>query len=179
MKLNIWNPFPLLWTLLSNKTSGSVQRRNDGIRLYPPEIYQWEKGEIIPPPNPSTIFPVTAFIFMWGKIISKKMKSNSSFKFATGNDWWFHAKGQPGSHVIVKTNGEELPNRTFEEAGKLAAYYSRGRQAPKVEIDYTQKKNLRKPNGAKAGICSVLYQLLTPYRTGHFRAYPGAVRRLS
>lgn len=74
-----------------------------------------------------------------------------SFKFATGNDWWFHAKGQPGSHVIVKTNGEELPDRTFEEAGRLAAYFSRGRQAPKVEIDYTQKKNLRKPNGAKPG----------------------------
>ena len=74
-----------------------------------------------------------------------------SFKFASGNDWWFHAKGQPGSHVIVKTNGEELPDRTFEEAGRLAAYYSKGRSAPKVEIDYTLKKNLRKPNGAKPG----------------------------
>ncbi|NCB92759.1 MAG: fibronectin/fibrinogen-binding protein [Clostridia bacterium] len=74
-----------------------------------------------------------------------------SFKFATGNDWWFHSKGQPGSHVIVKTNGEELPDRTFEEAGRLAGYYSKGRQAPKVEIDYTQKKNLRKPNGSKPG----------------------------
>ena len=74
-----------------------------------------------------------------------------SFKFASGNDWWFHAKGQPGSHVIVKTNGEELPDRTFEEAGKLAAYYSKGKKAPKVEIDYTLKKNLRKPAGAKPG----------------------------
>ena len=74
-----------------------------------------------------------------------------SFKFASGNDWWFHAKGQPGSHVIVKTNEEELPDRTFEEAGRLAAYYSKGRSAPKVEIDYTLKKNLRKPNGAKPG----------------------------
>ena len=74
-----------------------------------------------------------------------------SFKFASGNDWWFHAKGQPGSHVIVKTNGEELPDRTFEEAGRLAAYYSKGRQAPKVEIDYTLKKNLRKPTGGKPG----------------------------
>mgnify|MGYP002578303481 FL=1 len=74
-----------------------------------------------------------------------------SFKFASGNDWWFHAKGQPGSHVIVKSNGEELPDRTFEEAARLAAYYSKGRQAPKVEIDYTQKKNLKKPNGAKPG----------------------------
>lgn len=74
-----------------------------------------------------------------------------SFKFASGNDWWFHAKGQPGSHVVVKSKNEELPDRTFEEAGKLAAYYSRGRQAPKVEIDYTQKKNLRKPTGGKPG----------------------------
>ena len=74
-----------------------------------------------------------------------------SFKFASGNDWWFHAKGQPGSHVIVKSKNEELPDRNFEEAGKLAAYYSKGRQAPKVEIDYTQKKNLRKPTGGKPG----------------------------
>ena len=74
-----------------------------------------------------------------------------SFKFASGNDWWFHAKGQPGSHVIVKSNGEELPDRTFEEAARLAAFYSKGRPAPKVEIDYTQKKNLKKPNGAKPG----------------------------
>lgn len=74
-----------------------------------------------------------------------------TFRFATGNDWWFHAKGQPGSHVIVKTNGEELPDRTFEEAGSLAAYYSKGRTAPKVEIDYTQKKNIKKPSGSKPG----------------------------
>lgn len=74
-----------------------------------------------------------------------------TFKFAVGNDWWFHAKGQPGSHVIVKTNGDELPDRTFEEAGRLAAYYSKGRQAPKVEIDYTEKKNVKKPGGGKPG----------------------------
>ena len=74
-----------------------------------------------------------------------------SFKFASGNDWWFHAKGQPGSHVIVKTNGKELPDSVYEEAAALAAYYSKGRQAPKVEIDYTQKKNLRKPTGGKPG----------------------------
>ena len=74
-----------------------------------------------------------------------------SFKLASGSDWWFHAKGQPGSHVIVKCNGQELPDRTFEEAGRLAGYYSKGRQAPKVEIDYTQKKNLRKPSGGKPG----------------------------
>jgi predicted ribosome quality control (RQC) complex YloA/Tae2 family protein len=56
-----------------------------------------------------------------------------------------------GSHVIVKTNGEELPDRTFEEAGKLAAYFSKARDLKKAEIDYTEKKNVKKPNGAKPG----------------------------
>lgn len=75
-----------------------------------------------------------------------------TFKFATGNDWWFHAKGMPGSHVIVKTeSAEELPDQTFEEAGRLAAYYSKGRGQEKVEIDYIQKKHVKKPGGAKPG----------------------------
>ena len=74
-----------------------------------------------------------------------------TFSFATGNDWWFHAKDAPGSHVIVKTNGEELPDRTFEEAGRLAAHYSKARGGEKVEIDYVEKKHVKKPKGAKPG----------------------------
>ena len=74
-----------------------------------------------------------------------------TFDFAAGCDWWFHAKQAPGSHVIVKTNGEELPDRTFEEAGKLAAYYSSMRGSEKVEIDYIEKKHIKKPKGAKPG----------------------------
>lgn len=74
-----------------------------------------------------------------------------TFKFATGNDWWFHAKSIPGSHVIVKTNGAEMTDRAYEEAGRLAAYYSQSRGQEKVEIDYTQKKNVKKPNGSKPG----------------------------
>ncbi len=74
-----------------------------------------------------------------------------TFKFAVGNDWWFHAKGMAGSHVIVKSNGTEPPVRTFEEAGSLAAYFSKGRGSEKVEIDYTLKKNVKKPNGSKPG----------------------------
>lgn len=75
-----------------------------------------------------------------------------TFKFANGGDWWFHAKGMAGSHVIVKREqGQELPDRTFEEAGRLAGYYSKGRTAPKVEIDYTERKNLKKPPSAKPG----------------------------
>ena len=74
-----------------------------------------------------------------------------TFSLAVGNDWWFHAKNVPGSHVIVKTNGDELPDRTFEEAGALAAFYSSEKDAEKVEIDYTEKKNVKKPSGGKPG----------------------------
>lgn len=74
-----------------------------------------------------------------------------TFKVATGNDWWFHAKGAPGSHVIVKAGTDELPDSTFEEAARLAAHYSRNSKAEKVEIDYIQKKHVKKANGGKPG----------------------------
>ena len=74
-----------------------------------------------------------------------------TFHFASGNDWWFHAKKAPGSHVIVKSGGAELPDTTFEEAGRLAAYYSSQRGSEKVEIDYVEKKHVKKPNGGKPG----------------------------
>lgn len=74
-----------------------------------------------------------------------------TFKLADGGDWWFHAKNIPGSHVIVKSDGNMLPDRTFEEAARLAAYYSGAKDAKKVEVDYTQRKNIKKPNGSKPG----------------------------
>lgn len=74
-----------------------------------------------------------------------------TFDLAVGNDWWFHVKQAPGSHVIVKTNGEDLPDQTFEEAGRLAAYYSSMRGVEKVEIDYVEKKHVKKPKGGKPG----------------------------
>ncbi len=74
-----------------------------------------------------------------------------TFKVANGSDWWFHSKTFPGSHVIVKTNGNELPDKTFEEAAKLAAYYSKGKEQEKVEIDYIERKHVKKIAGAKPG----------------------------
>jgi len=77
-----------------------------------------------------------------------------TFELATGNDWWFHVKGAAGSHVILKCKGqsqEEIPTRTFEEAGRLAAYYSSMRKNEKVEIDYIEKKHVKRPKGAKPG----------------------------
>ncbi len=74
-----------------------------------------------------------------------------TFRFATGNDWWFHAKGIPGSHVILKTTDTEIPDHVFEQAAALAAYYSKGQEQEKVDIDYIQKKHVKKANGGAPG----------------------------
>lgn len=74
-----------------------------------------------------------------------------TFKTANGGDWWFHAKKIPGSHVVLLTGGKEVPDRAFEEAAALAAFYSKGKNQDKVDIDYVQRKEVKKPNGAKPG----------------------------
>ncbi|MBD7910049.1 MULTISPECIES: NFACT RNA binding domain-containing protein [Clostridium] len=73
-----------------------------------------------------------------------------SLKFAHRNDLWLHAKEIPGSHVIIK--GIEIDDTTIAEAAIIAAYYSKGKTNSKVPIDYTEIRNLRKPNGAKPGM---------------------------
>ena len=75
-----------------------------------------------------------------------------SFELASGNDWWFHVKGLAGSHVIVKTGGKELSDKGFEEAAALAAWYSSAPREGKVEVDYTRRKELKRPAGAKPGM---------------------------
>ena len=74
-----------------------------------------------------------------------------SFRVAAPDDWWFHAKGVPGSHVILKANGTEPPDRAFEEAAALAAHFSRSSALAKADVDYTLRRNLRKVNGAPPG----------------------------
>lgn len=85
--------------------------------------------------------------------VGKNNYQNDELTFASpcNYDWWFHSKGIPGSHVIVKSNDAVLPDSTYEEAGRLAAYFCKGRQASKVEIDYTLRRNIKKPNKAKPG----------------------------
>lgn len=74
-----------------------------------------------------------------------------TFKLADGGDWWFHAKGMPGSHVIIKSGGAAVADATFEQAAKLAGFYSKGKNQTKVDIDYTLRKNIKKVPGANPG----------------------------
>ena len=69
---------------------------------------------------------------------------------ARGEETWLHAKDMPGSHVIIKKEGD-IPPSTLLEAAQLAAYYSHGRQSSGVPIDYTLRKHVKKPGGSPAG----------------------------
>ncbi len=72
-------------------------------------------------------------------------------KVAASLDWWFHTKEVPGSHVIVRTGGQELSDTAFEEAAALAAFYSKANGSSKVAVDYTLKKHIKKPAGSVPG----------------------------
>lgn len=104
----------------------------------------------IPKSRPLHYITADGFEFYVGK--NNYQNDEVTFSIAGNSDWWFHAKGIPGSHVVLKTGGREVPDELFAVAGSLAAYYSSGRDAGgKIEIDYLQRKNVKKPNGAKPG----------------------------
>lgn len=77
-------------------------------------------------------------------------------KEAEKQDLWLHAQKIPGSHVIIRGAGEEIPDATLEEAAVIAAYHSKGRSSSKVPVDYTRVRHVRKPGGAKPGM--VIYE---------------------
>ncbi len=74
-----------------------------------------------------------------------------TFKVGKKDDFWFHAKNMPGSHVIIRTNGDELTDDEYVEAARIAAHYSKGKNSGSVEIDYTKKSNVKKPPNSKPG----------------------------
>lgn len=76
-----------------------------------------------------------------------------TLRLANASDIWFHTKNIHGSHTVIKLGiTKEVPDRTILEAASLAAYYSKARESSQVPVDYTQIKNVHKPNGAKPGM---------------------------
>lgn len=84
--------------------------------------------------------------------VGKNNKQNDTltFSIADSEDFWLHVKDAPGSHVIIKSKAPS--KQTFYEAAMLAAYYSSQKGGVSVAVDYTQRKNVKKPSGAKAGM---------------------------
>ena len=75
-----------------------------------------------------------------------------TLRTAANDDLWFHTKDIPGSHVILVTGRREVPETTLVQAALLAAYYSKAKDSSNVPVDYTQKRHVRKPKGAKPGM---------------------------
>lgn len=90
--------------------------------------------------------------------VGKNNVQNDFLTMKTGRarDLWLHTKNIPGSHTLIKFSGEDFPPDVIETAAKLAAYYSKGKNAPYVEVDYCPVSHVKKPNGAKAGM--VIYE---------------------
>ena len=72
-------------------------------------------------------------------------------KFARRHEWWFHAKDMPGSHVLVRSEADELSEATIRSAAQLASYFSKGRLSSSVPIDYTRVRHVKKVPAAHLG----------------------------
>lgn len=87
---------------------------------------------------------------------NNRQNDHLTLKFSHKFDTWLHVQKMPGSHVIIDAQGKDVPDSTLEEAAILAAFYSKARNSNNVSVDYTQRKNVRKAKGAKAGM--VIYK---------------------
>ena len=74
-----------------------------------------------------------------------------TFKVAAPDDLWFHARGLPGAHVILRTGGRPAREGEIAQAAAVAAYFSKGRSSGSVAVDYTPRRFVRKPKGRRPG----------------------------
>lgn len=114
------------------KRPGGKNKKNNKPKKNPPLHYRTKEG----------------FDLYVGK--NNYQNEEVTFKIAKGDDWWFHAKQMTGSHVILKNDGKDIPDSVFEAAANLAAYYSSGRESTHIEVDYVQRKEIKRvPKAAK------------------------------
>ncbi|HEX2914237.1 MAG TPA: NFACT RNA binding domain-containing protein [Chloroflexia bacterium] len=112
--------------------------------------------------------------------VGKSAQHNDFVTFELGekSDIWLHARGIPGSHVIIKTGGREVPDKTLEMAAGLAAYYSKGQNNTKVEVVYAPQKYVRKVKGPHPGLVTYSQEYgsinIKPNSFGKRRNKPGA-----
>lgn len=87
-------------------------------------------------------------------LVGKNNHQNDRITLSTArpDDIWLHVKDIPGSHVIVRRQNGDIPETTLQEAALLAAYYSKAREGSNVPVDYTYRKYVRKPKGARPGM---------------------------
>lgn len=117
------------------ETPRNRRERKDGSRFHP-RSYETKDG--------------------WTVLVGRSNQENDylTHRIAHPEDYWFHAHGVPGSHVVLLREGrKDNPSaKTIEEAAAIAAFFSKARHSSKAPVIYTQKKYVRKPRGTKAGL---------------------------
>ena len=90
-----------------------------------------------------------------------------SLKVARNEDWWFHVKGSPGSHVVLFVrDGFEPPRAIIETAAAVAAWHSKQRNGGRVAVNATRARHVSKPRGAKPGLVSIRKEVTFKVRPG-------------
>jgi predicted ribosome quality control (RQC) complex YloA/Tae2 family protein len=89
-------------------------------------------------------------------LVGRSARENDELvRRARPHDLWLHARGVPGAHVIVRTDGRPVPERVLRRAAELAAWHSQARGERKVEVSYTEARHVRKPKGAPPGMVTL------------------------
>jgi len=102
-----------------------------------------------PPSEPLRFVSPNGLTVLCGK--NNTQNDLIAFKYAGKNDWWFHVKNAPGSHVVLLSEGEEPADEDINFALSVAASHSSIADSDRIEVDYTRAKNLKKPAGALPG----------------------------
>ncbi len=122
------------------------------------------------PGRPRTFLSSGGFRILVGR---SNTQNDQLVREAFKTDYWFHTQRIHGSHVILCTQGQEPDGQSMTEAAMLAAYFSQGRESGQVAVDYTQVRNVKKPNGARPGM--VVYD---PYQTAYVTPSEDLVKQL-
>lgn len=83
---------------------------------------------------------------------NNRQNDQLTLKKANNRDIWFHTKNIPGSHTVLVTEGKEVPDEAMVQAASIAAWYSRAKDSSQVPVDYTEIRNVSKPQGSKPGM---------------------------
>ncbi len=110
------------------------------------------KGKPVPPGGgvPMHVQSREGFTILIGK--NSRQNEDVTFHQATSHDMWLHARGVPGSHVIIKAGGRDIPRSAIEQAAGLAAWYSQARGSTSVPVDYTLQRYVRHMKGGGPGM---------------------------
>jgi predicted ribosome quality control (RQC) complex YloA/Tae2 family protein len=106
-------------------------------------------------PGPLRVVSADGLVILVGR---NSRQNNTVTRHRAGpHDLWLHAHGVPGGHVVIKNGGQPVPDGTLRQAAQLAAWYSAAREEAEVQVDYIERRHVRRPKSARALPGLVIY----------------------